>query len=471
MNDVQGTEHREQRQARTDIAVIGSGVAGLSAARTLRAAGYRCTMYESGHQLGGRMRSEFIDDIIIDHGLQLFNSWYPALKEVLSPGEYDTLSIRNFKPGLQIMTENGHAVLADPVRAPRLIPAFLRKQSRGALNVKDLLGLQGWIGSEMPHRSSLEIRSASKRTSNRDYSVAESLDKHGVLGSMRQQVIDPVVEAFLMDKQGESSAQVAKWLFGTLLRGTLAVPRLGLGDFTTIMSRVPGMDVQLGKQVVALRKTTHGVQLDVRSQSGAAESEPEHYTIEHQHVIVALQPEDELELLSRAGLHDAATASAQQSAKAVGCTTYWFLSDQPVDSQGLVTIDGCGRTPVAVAAELTAASQEYAPGRHLVAANVVHNSPLDDASTLPDEASMKRHVGELFHADPQALELVRRQDIARAKHLFPPHHAFTANQHSALIDERVAIAGVQHATPTLDGAIRSGQRAAKEVLNQLTRAT
>ena len=69
-----------------EIAVIGGGIAGLAAARTLRNAGKRCVVIEARDTLGGHVQSERIDDITIDHGFQLFNSWYPALKEILRPG-------------------------------------------------------------------------------------------------------------------------------------------------------------------------------------------------------------------------------------------------------------------------------------------------------------------------------------------------------------------------------------------------
>ncbi|RRO90494.1 oxidoreductase, partial [Corynebacterium bovis] len=106
----------------TDVAVIGAGAAGLAAARTLRAAGVGCTVLEASGRVGGRIGSERVGDVTVDRGFQTVNSWYPAVKEVLKPGEYSSLGIRSFLPAVQCVTPDGLAMFGDPVRAPQLVP-------------------------------------------------------------------------------------------------------------------------------------------------------------------------------------------------------------------------------------------------------------------------------------------------------------------------------------------------------------
>ena len=50
------------------IAVIGAGLSGLAAARTLHAAGHTVTVFEKGRQPGGRLTSRLLDHGIVDHG-------------------------------------------------------------------------------------------------------------------------------------------------------------------------------------------------------------------------------------------------------------------------------------------------------------------------------------------------------------------------------------------------------------------
>ncbi|KAB1503959.1 FAD-dependent oxidoreductase [Corynebacterium sp. 320] len=434
----------------TDIAIIGGGVAGLAAARTLRTKGYRCDIYESTGELGGRVRSEYFDDITVDYGFQWFNSWYPSLKEILGSGEYETLDVCNFKPGIQTLTDSGMAMFADPIRAPRLVPALMRSHVRSAMTFKEFMRLQRWIGSEIPHRSSLEVRSIRDAKAACDVSVAESLDHRGVTGRMRTCVVDPVIEAFMVDKEGRSSATFAKWMIGTLLRGTFAVPRLGMGELTSIMARVHGMVTHLNAHITGLTILDNGVRVSV---DGAPDAT-------YRKVILALQPSEERSLLESIGW-------LQPPLESVGCSTWWFVSDEPIDDNGLITVDGCKRTPISVAAEVTSASPEYAPGRHLVAGSVVHNSPNDSISDLPTDLEMRQHLGQLFDVDSSRWDLVTRHDIAEAKPIIPPTRAVSKKGQKFCVDEKVFLAGVQYATPTLDGAIRSGQRAAQHVANAL----
>ena len=52
--------------------VVGAGLSGLVAARTLRDAGVRVTVMEAREKVGGRMRTDLVDDGVFDHGAQFF---------------------------------------------------------------------------------------------------------------------------------------------------------------------------------------------------------------------------------------------------------------------------------------------------------------------------------------------------------------------------------------------------------------
>ncbi|HIW95154.1 MAG TPA: FAD-dependent oxidoreductase [Candidatus Corynebacterium gallistercoris] len=433
----------------SDVAIIGGGLAGLAAARTLRASGYRCTIFESGDALGGRVRSDMIDDITVDRGLQLMNSWYPAVKELLRPGEYSALGLKNFPPAFQTLTDEGLAMFCDPVRAPHLILPFMRSKFGSALSIRDVFGLRKWLGSEMTHKSSLELRKMKPSRLQADVPAAESLSAFGVNRQMRKLVVNPLMEAFLFDPQGESSALFAKWMVAALLRGTLGVPENGMGELSAALGRQSGVRVVLGAKVTGVREVAGGgveVQLGER---GETETFP--------YVIMACGAAAEHELL---GTPQPAT---------VPVATWWMVSEEPVGGNSLITVDGARRTPISSAAELTAVAPGYAPHRHLVAANVVGVMEPD----LPGDAEMLGHVSTLLEADTSRWQVVTRQFYRDATPIIPPRRtrgSGTIALAGEFHGERIVLAGSQHATPTVDGALRSGQRAAKELLKVLPAA-
>ena len=52
--------------------VGGAGLSGLAAARTVQDAGVRVTVFEKEEKVGGRMRTDLLEDGVFDHGAQFF---------------------------------------------------------------------------------------------------------------------------------------------------------------------------------------------------------------------------------------------------------------------------------------------------------------------------------------------------------------------------------------------------------------
>lgn len=445
----------------SDVAIIGGGLSGLAAARTLRNAGIASTLFEASGRLGGQVRSEHIDGITVDHGFQLLNSWYPSLKELLSSGEYAALDLRSFDAGIQTFTSAGSSFIGDPVRSPRVIKGLLSRRMRSILSVRELMGLRAWLGTELSHRSSVELRRISERRRAKDCSIKESLDRSGITRQMRVAAADPLVRAFLLDTDGETSALFAKWVFGTLLRGAPTIPAQGMGDVASLLGRNNGVNLQLNATVTQLHlRESHSRSSDgsVLSPGGVDVVLGEHGRSEFfPYVILAVPQKEEARLLNK------------QVQPTRGQQTSWFLAPEPVTPRPVIVVDGTGKTPVASVAELTAAAASYAPGRHLVQATVAFggSSRALQPSDIPDEAELLAQVGMLVGADTSTWELVTRQHIPD---IFP---VFTARQaqHNAheklLVGGHVMLAGVQHATPSLDGALRSGQRAAQRIIAEL----
>jgi predicted NAD/FAD-dependent oxidoreductase len=64
----------------TDVVVIGAGICGLLAAKTLTASGHRVTVLDKGRGLGGRLATRRIDEGVFDHGAQYFTARDPGFR-------------------------------------------------------------------------------------------------------------------------------------------------------------------------------------------------------------------------------------------------------------------------------------------------------------------------------------------------------------------------------------------------------
>jgi predicted NAD/FAD-dependent oxidoreductase len=67
----------------TDVLVVGAGIGGLLAAKTLSAAGHRVIVFDKGRGLGGRLATRRIDDAVFDHGAQYFTARDPGFRALV----------------------------------------------------------------------------------------------------------------------------------------------------------------------------------------------------------------------------------------------------------------------------------------------------------------------------------------------------------------------------------------------------
>lgn len=99
-----------------DVIIIGAGMAGLSAALTLKQQhGLQPIVLEQADGVGGRVRTDVVDGFILDRGFQIFLTGYPEAQAIL---DYKALQLKNFYAGALVFKSGEFHRVADPFRHP-----------------------------------------------------------------------------------------------------------------------------------------------------------------------------------------------------------------------------------------------------------------------------------------------------------------------------------------------------------------
>ena len=106
------------------IHIVGAGISGLIAAQILENFGYKPTIIEATDKVGGRVKSDIVDDYILDHGFQVLLSSYPAAQKYL---DYEKLELQELLPGATIFKDEKQQTIGDPLRNLSLLfPSKIR---------------------------------------------------------------------------------------------------------------------------------------------------------------------------------------------------------------------------------------------------------------------------------------------------------------------------------------------------------
>ena len=407
-----------------EVVVVGAGLAGLRCAAELESAGVGVVVLEASDGVGGRVRTDRVDDFWCDRGFQLLNPAYPAAKKYV---DLAALGLQSFEPGVAVRRPDGLTLLGDPRRAPGLLRSSL---SSGLVSPRELTALGRFVGSTLvsPQRA---LRGG-------DEPLDRALDRAGVDGALRRDVLEPFLAGVLADSSVTSSANLVRLLVRAFALGTPGLPARGMQALPDQLASRLREPVRLGQAVTGLLDS--GSRVEVAADGG---------TVQARAVVVAVGP-DQVDALVPG-----------QGPPTRGLATWWFAADDKPFDRGLLTLDARpGSGPIQHAAVVSNAAPSYAPqGRHLIEATVV----LDRA---PDatEADVRRQLGELWDTDANAWDLLVRHEIP---HALPFQPAPLRPRQEPRVAEHTYLAGDHRDTASIQGALVSGTRVARAVLADL----
>ncbi|HSG79299.1 MAG TPA: NAD(P)/FAD-dependent oxidoreductase [Acidimicrobiia bacterium] len=404
-----------------DVVVVGAGLAGLSCARELNRRGFEVSVLEASDGVGGRVRTDRVDGFQMDRGFQVYLTAYPEGRAAL---DHEALDLRPFEPGALIWYDGRLHRVADPFRKPGALWSTLRAP----------------VGSPFDKLRVARLRSALRKAepselieADDDRTTIEALRELHFSDRMIDRFFRPLFAGITLDRSLDTSAKVFRFVFAMLSSGDAAVPAAGMGAIPQqLADGLPDGTVRLGATVERVDGGHVGV-------AGGPE-------VTARAVVVATE-----------GPAAAALTGIDEPASR-GVTGLYFAADEAPIADPVLMLDGENKGPMNNVAVMSNVAPEYAPGgRALVAVQALGTG--GGAVSLARE-ELRRWFG--LRVDEW--ELVGEYRIHHAQ---PDQRPPFPGARPARLRDGVYVAGDHRTSASINGALRSGRRAAEAVAADL----
>jgi phytoene dehydrogenase-like protein len=408
---------------RADVVLVGAGLAGLAAARAVQKAGRTAVILEASDGVGGRVRTDLVDGFRLDRGFQVLLTAYPEVARQL-----DLAALRPcaFDPGSLVWLGKRMHTIGDPTRGlSLLIPSALAPVG----SVTDKVRLAGLM-----HR----LRKADPVSlfHREDVSTLTMLRDLGFSTRMIDRFFRPLLGGIQLDVNLSTSRRMADIVLRCLAVGDAVVPSLGMQAIPDQLAAglLPGT-VHLASPVAAVLPG------EVRLADGRL--------VRAGRVVVATDGPRAAELLR--AQHVVAPVS-----RTVSCV--WFAASVAPVPHRLIALDGTITGPALNVAVMSNVSPDYAPdGQALIAAACP--AAEGDLAALP--GAVRAQLRRWWGAQVDEWRVLRTDSIAHGQPDSRP--PFVARRKVALGDG-LFVCGDHRDTPSIQGALFSGQRTASAVL-------
>ena len=413
---------------RPDVIIIGAGLAGLSAARTLQSHGVPSLLFEASDRIGGRVTTDPVDGFRIDRGFQVLLDSYPEAQRGL---DLAALDLRPFAPGALLHRGGGRfGRIGDPLRAPL---DGVRSLMSGAFTIGDafhVLGLRA---------ASAAAHDAPMRTEGP--TTIEALRVRGFSTQAIEAFFRPFFGGVFLDRELTPARPWFEFLFRMFATGCATLPSEG-------MQAIPA-------QLAAALPSGH-----LRRESPVRRLHARAVELESGEVIEA-----ETIILATDGAAAARLLPEVSAPAWSGCVTLSYAAPEaPIATRHLALKAPDDPGPVNHVCVPSIIAPTYAPaGRHLVSATIIGMSNDDDDAL---DRAARTQLGDWFGI--AAVGRWQLLAVSRVPFSLP----------RTLLGESAAAAAVRRAdglyacgdhleTPSINGAMRSGRRVADAVLADL----
>jgi len=393
------------------VAVVGAGLAGLSCAATLHAAGIPVRVYEASDGVGGRVRTDHVDGFQLDRGFQVALTAYPEMHRQL---DLAALDLQAFDPGALVWRSGRGSVVGDPFRKPTSAISTAVAPIGSPFDKARIAWLRHQLRSVHPVRL----------LQRPDTTTRSALSDAGFSDTIIERFFRPLVGGIQLDPDLTDSRRMFDIIFRMLADGDSAVPAAGMQSIPRqLADRLPAGSIHLDSPVTQTSPTS----IIVNGSPITASA-----------VVVATEGPAATELLDLPPV----------ASKSVGAV-YFSASEPPIDEK-LVVLDGTGRGPVLNVAVMSNVAPSYAPPKsHLVVAAL----PGHDGPTIEHDA--RTQLREWWGPQVDSWDHVATYRIAHGQ---PRQRPPFDPKRRVLLDDGRFVCGDHRDTASIQGAMYSGRR-------------
>ena len=389
------------------VVVIGAGLSGLAAARTLQRSGQEVLVLEQASEIGGRVQTLDIDGYRVDKGFQVLLTAYQEAAEVWPEHEMELFP---FAAGAVI---HGQRVkqLFDPLRHPSKVWQTLRSKLFAIQDIKSLLslrlGLQGIRG--LPEDASAE-------------QAPEFLARLGFSERFTNAFFRPFLGGVFLDESLSVPADAVRFVLAMFAQGEAALPTQGMSALPAHLSQG----------------------LTIRCNCTVADVEPSKVIVDGGEVIDAQAIIDTRP----------PTSTAWQSTQMMA-----FASPTPQDTTPVLHLANLYEQPDAPILHACAPSL-VAPGYAPTGKAVLYATLRTDRPSAPVE-EVRQTLSDWFELSVDHIEHLTTVEVRQAL----PESPCRASQEAR--DQGLYRSGDWTTHASIEGALRSGRIAAEAVLQDL----
>ena len=420
--------------------IVGGGVAGLTAAYRLANSGIHVTVLESAPHLGGRARTEQVGDFVVNTGAAFVTSFYDSTLALLRELRLDTFA-PNPQPGT-VATPFGKLPL--DLGSPWRIIQF------PLITLSDKLRALAMFGRSLFRRPAHIGRTRTLARLDRG-STIERWGRRALGATAYEYLMRAGIEPFFYFGADEASAALGKALVGHVRRWhMLTLPR-GMGAFCDALGQ--RIEVRTGCHAGAV--ADEGDAVVVHHSGGKVSAD---------FAILAAPATNLAKLEGTLSAEDRADLGAVRYAPNI---LLYFGYERPITVQyPLVTAAGPGRHAIARIRTMSEWVPAYVPeGKELLS---IHASSWRSAELLDDDSDkiasgLRKDAENIFGrlADPDWIRIYPRREAV----VIPePLHYRRMNAFLRRPRKRILYAGDWLTGSTIEGAVRSGEDAARVIL-------